>query len=451
MKSNTFSGFWIIFKYNLKQHMKTAKYLSSTILIALILIAGITGLIVFLSEPETETSDYKYDVKEIYVIDETKLGVPDYKGFASMLEEKDIAKTNFIETTESAEKVLNDKEADYLLIQKCVDDEYVLEVITGKNVDTSDEQVDANLSCLEEFLSASFQNHIYATSGLTGEQIVKILLPVETSIQEIAEDGSTGDEVDDTRMIIGIICIFVFVMLVYFMVLIYGVQICSDVPTEKTSKLVEQMLLSVTPTALVSGKILSMICSCIIQFIIWVLSIVAGIVLGNNVAMSVYDSDASVVSLAIEMLGKWFNGIGFSIPSIIMMVVLTCLGLIFYLLLAGISGSALSKPEAAGNVQAIFVLPLVISFLTLLYATDFISGNYNIPLIYNLIPFTAALSAPASVLLGTLSIPMAIVSALITIAVSFLLLYLAAKIYKGLLFFNGKKIKPKDIILIFKK
>ena len=159
MKSNTFSGFWIIFKYNLKQHMKTAKYLSSTILIALILIAGITGLIVFLSEPETETSDYKYDVKEIYVIDETKLGVPDYKGFASMLEEKDIAKTNFIETTESAEKVLNDKEADYLLIQKCVDDEYVLEVITGKNVDTSDEQVDANLSCLEEFLSASFQNH----------------------------------------------------------------------------------------------------------------------------------------------------------------------------------------------------------------------------------------------------------------------------------------------------
>lgn len=177
----------------------------------------------------------------------------------------------------------------------------------------------------------------------------------------------------------------------------------------------------------------------------------AGIVLGNNVAMSVYDSDASVVSLAIEMLGKWFNGIGFSIPSIIMMVVLTCLGLVFYLLLAGISGSALSKPEAAGNVQAIFVLPLVISFLTLLYATDFISGNYNIPLIYNLIPFTAALSAPASVLLGTLSIPMAIVSALITIAVSILLLYLAAKIYKGLLFFNGKKIKPKDIILIFKK
>ena len=78
------------------------------------------------------------------------------------------------------------------------------------------------------------------------------------------------------------------------------------------------------------------------------------------------------------------------------------------------------------------------------------SGNYNIPLAYNLVPFSAAMTAPASVLIGTLSVPMAIVSLIISVVSGMIILYVAARLYKGLMFFNGKKAKLKDFISAIK-
>ncbi len=446
MKKNSFKGFTTVFKHNLRVHMKSGKYLASTIILSLILFLGMGALLFFLTKSEGEKDKYDYNIDTVYVIDETGLGVPDYWMLANMMGLDYIGDTKFVTLNKTAKEAIEDEAVSYMVVQTKQDEQYLMELITGSGVDSGDEQVQKNLECLAEIVEMGFQNHIYMVSGLNEEQIVQALLPVGTSVEKIGEESE-----DEGKFAVGIATTMIFVMIVYFMVLIYGSQICADVPMEKTSKLVEQLLMSVSPYALVSGKILSMIVSCIIQFLLWIISLLLGVFAGDLLARSVYGLDESFLSVALDYLDKWFDGMGFTVPAIVMAVLLAVAGLVLYLLLAGLGGATLTKPENAGNVQSVFVLPLIISFFAVLYGTGLSDGSsYGVGLIYNLIPFTAAMSAPASVLMGTLSIPMACVSLAISIAFCLIVLWLAAKVYEGLLFFNGNKLTFKDIISVFK-
>ena len=181
---------------------------------------------------------------------------------------------------------------------------------------------------------------------------------------------------------------------------------------------------------------------------IWVVSIVVGLFGGSFAAELIHDLKQSRVRFYMDTLGEWFENSGFSVPAIILAILLLIMGLVFYLVLAGLAGSFVTKPEEASNVQTIFFLPMIISFFVVLPAIT--SGEGSIALIYNMIPFTAAMSAPGTVLIGNLSIAAACISLLIMIVCAVLFLILAARIYKGLLFFNGEKLTPKIIWGIIK-
>ncbi|MGN0436389.1 MAG: ABC transporter permease [Wujia sp.] len=446
MKESNLKGFGAVFKHNLRLKMKSTKYVASTIVVSLVLFIGMALLIFFTSKNSAEKEKYSFNVSEVYVVDETGLGIPDYKMMAAALGFDYAKDTKFISSDKAAKELIKDENVSYMVVQTKNEDGYVLQLVTGSNLSDSNTQRDKNLDDLKELMVMGFQNHIYMTSGLSEEQIVQALLPVGADVQKIGEETE-----DEGKLIVAIVLVYLFVMILYFMVLIYGTEICSDVPIEKTSKLVEQLLMSVSPYALISGKVLAKIFGCVVQFLIWVVSLILGVLAGDFIVRSVYSLDHSMVSTALEYLKKWFEGMGFTVPAIIMTVVLTIAGLVMYLLLSGLAGAFLTKPEQSGNVQSIFVLPLVIAFLAINFSSGIMEGRYDIPISYNMIPFTSAMTAPASVLIGTLSIPMAFVSLAIMVVCCMLILWLSAKIYEGLLFFNGNKLKTKDIINIFKR
>lgn len=450
MKNNILHGFGVVYRHNLRLHMKNIKYVISTVIVSLILLGGIAALIIFLTKSDKDKNKKDYNVEEIYVIDETGLGAADY----SMLAENmglDYAKdTKFTVSDAKPEELIKDEKVEYLLVQTRDEetDEYVIKIITGKKIDTDDKQVKKNIDCIEELSQAAFQNYVYMTSGLSIEQVIQVLLPVNASVEKI---GAEAEEIDENKMIFSMALTFILLFVVYFVVIIYGAGICADVPMEKTSKLVEQLLMSVSPYALVSGKILAMITSCLIQFVIWLLSLVGGIFAGDIFAKAIYDLDNSFVSTALEQLKKWFEGQGFTAPAIVLAILLFMAGLVIYLLLAGLGGAMLSKPEEASNVQTVFMLPLIISYFAIFYVSGIVTGGeFNIPVAVSLIPYTGAMAAPGSVLVGSLSVPMAILALVIDIVLCIIELFVAAKVYEGLLFFNGNKLKFKDIVAIFK-
>ncbi len=444
---NKMHGFKTVFSYNLGMHMKSKKYLAVTIILAVFLLAGLSIFIMIMGDKTGSDDQYTYSADKVYVIDETGLGVPDYSMYGAALGYEDAADTEFVKSDKSPEELVDNEGAQYVVVQKKSGDSFVLCVIFGNTDGAEDGQVDFNTSAMEEYLVPCFKTHLFQVSGLTEDQIVQVMLPVGINVSKIG-----GESEPQSRQAVAVIMILAFVMIIYFAVLIYGQQICADVPMEKTSKLVEQIMMSVTPYALVSGKILAMVTACVLQFIIWIGCIIGGILAGDVLSRTVLGVEDSVVTTILELLRGWFDGMGFSGASIVLAVLLFIAGLVFYLMLAGLAGSALARPEDASNVQGIFILPLVAAFMLVMFASGLTaSGNYNISLAYNLVPFSAAMTAPGSVLIGELSIPMAIVSLLISVVSGIFILYVAARLYKGMMFFSGKKAKLKDFISAIKE
>lgn len=446
MKSKGLKGFGIVFKHNLRIHMNNIRYIVATIAVALVFMIGVGLLVFFLTKSEAEKDKYDFNAEQIYVIDETGAGAADYATLCEMLGFDYVKDTKFTVSDQSANELLADDSVEYVIIQTKDDDEYVLQIITGKSVDTGKKQVKKNLECMEEFSQAVFQNHIYMTSGLTLHQVVQVLLPVDALVEEI---GNIDEGDNENKMLVTMLFTVLLLLVTYFIVCFYGAGICADVPMEKTSKLVEQLLMSVSPYALISGKVLAMIASCLIQFLIWVASIFGGIFGGDLIVRSVYDIDESFISMASRYLSDWLGGQGFTAGTIVLAVIHFMIGFVVYLLLAGLGGAMLSKPEEASNVQTVFMLPLMIAYFSIFFLSGAVDGN-DMPLIFNMIPFTSAMTAPSSVLLGSLSIPFSLLSIMVSVLCCMLELYIAAKVYEGLLFFNGNKLKLKDVVKVFK-
>lgn len=436
MEKRKLSGFLPVFKYTLQSQMKNAKYLTITFICAALLILGIGLVMVIVSEPDEVA---EFNINKVTVCDETGLGIPDYKMYAKAYEDTDLAGVEFKECTDAKEFVTKDSGMfqGVLVVQKETEEGFILEVIPSDLAELADE----TLETLAMSMSQYFQMHIYSSSGLSEEALTQALLGVNYNINDIGDEKTeTGKEL--VTLLVGMLFMFV----VYMMVLMYGQQICAEVSIEKTSKLVEQLLVSVTPYGLVSGKILAVITSSIIQFLIWVASIFIGIFGGDFVAKLVYDDYESKISVYLDFLSKWFGEMAFGIDTIIIAVLLMVVGLVFYLIIAGLAGSMVTKPEDTANVQAIFVFPLIIAFFFVMFA--FMEGEGTVGMVYHFIPFTSAMLTPGAVLLGDVSVWIGLASLLISVLGAVVLLYLSARIYKALLFFTGKKISLKAI---FKK
>lgn len=439
MKSFKLTGFSKVFSFTLKSHIKNKRFIITTVAFSLILMIGITVLLFIYTGSEKNKKNYKFDdLDKVYVSDETGFGIPDYSAYFQAMGNKELSNVEFVEIEDSEAFVKeNKKKSDMIVINQYLDnDEYIIRVISGIDVDEKKAEQFANL------LIPAFENQVYIKSGLSQEELVQILVPVDISVSRI------GEEFNKTKELITIIAFFIMMFLIYFMVLFYGQAICTEVSLEKTSKLVEQMLTSVTPYALLMGKILANITEAILQVFIWILSAVIGLIGGNFIVMNAYGLESNVVTQLFDILKENFKGQGFSVAAIVISIVLMLVSIIFYMIFAGFAGSLVTKPEEASNMQAIFILPMVVSYMIVLMTI--ISGEGKVPLIMNLIPFTGAMSAPGIVLVGNLSVGWGIIVLAIMIISSLLLLWLAARIYKGLMFYSGSKLSFKNILKVAK-
>ena len=73
---------------------------------------------------------------------------------------------------------------------------------------------------------------------------------------------------------------YVNIMLLYFLILFYGQGTANCVVLEKSSKLMDTMLVSVKPEAMVIGKVLAQAFTCVIQIALWVIGLWGGFAAG---------------------------------------------------------------------------------------------------------------------------------------------------------------------------
>lgn len=442
MKHN-FRGWNTVFGFTFRQATKGVGFKLVTALITVLILGAILLANVLVAKPEKADQMEPSPIKAVYVLDNSGLQPTDYKKMNPELSGEQFQNVQFMMATDqSREEVIKTAAADssqtIAVIITTKETGYEIEAVIPDNSTITKKQADALLGPM----SSGFESSKLMQAGLSVEQLTTVLKPVATSFSDIGESTS------QIAMVIKIIAPMLFGFMLYMMLLLYGQTISKSVSNEKTSKLMETLLTSIHPYALITGKVLAITSMAILQFVTWILATFVGLYGGNAIAHSIYPGYENSVIAVINFLKDNIGETALSLPAVILALLFFCVGFLFYCVIAGLAGCMVSKPEDVATTQAIFQFPIIISFLVCYLAP--IMGNEGILKVARYIPFTAPFSVPVDLITGTIGLAEGIIMLAILSIFTFLIVMLSARIYKGLLLYTGQKISFKMLGNILK-
>lgn len=225
-----------------------------------------------------------------------------------------------------------------------------------------------------------------------------------------------------------------FVLIMYVMILLYSQGMGKTIISEKSSKLMEMMLTSLHPMALIAGKIFALIAVALMQFFLWIVCGILGFYVGDLVAKVILPEYNNVVYMAIDLIRE-YGMEAFSPAGIILALLSLVFGFSLYCMISALIASTCSKTEEVTQKMGYFTLIVVagyiFSFVTLM---DTESIWFKV---CDYIPFSAAFRMPCDVLLGTFLWWEGLISLILTIACTMLAAYLAGKFYYMQVYYNG--------------
>ncbi len=288
----------------------------------------------------------------------------------------------------------------------------------------------------EEFLddfSGVINNAKIKASGIEEEKLEIVMSYVSVN-KMLAGDSekSVGQEVMESilPMILSII--------LYLVILIYGINMGNAVSVEKTSKLMEMMLTFTRPYALIFGKITALVSSAVVQMLSIVFGFATGFFLGDFVADNfVYSGYDNYVIEVIRIIQATNSMGAFSVVSIVLFMLTLIASILFYCMLAATTGSFANKTEDVANYMSYFQLLAVAGYLISLFLP--MKGIGWVNSILRIIPFTSAFVLPSDILLGKITQLSGLLYFMLLLGFSVVVSLVAGKIYMNQIFFRGKK------------
>ena len=424
-----------ILKFTFVQHVSTAAYRLTTIIVSLLIIAaGISGFVI---ADTVMGSEKVSDIDRVYVCDSGVLSGTDYNVLHQSGNElyKDVEFV-YAESSSSDEAVKEAAEfSDHACVLEVENDKngmFRLRVIKPEGFAAEKKSA----KHLSEYIRENLSYVVYEAGGLTDVQKNEIAAGV---VFEISVAGEEGNSVAD-EMLKNVIPLLLGVIL-YVLLCLYGQSVARCTVDEKDSKMMESLLVMTKPYNLIFGKILGMYLAAMLQLAVWIVSVIIGVSAG----MSYSEGAGNAVKGFLNMLAE--QG-GFTVSAAVTGIVILFIGFLMYIALAAFAGSFASKTEEINNYFGIYTLVVVV-FWMFPYMNQ-LSMNDHMLAILRYIPFSAPFMVPADVLVGNMSIGAAAVSGIIVLAATAVIVFLAARVYKALVLYRGEPVKMKDIAKIIK-
>ncbi len=407
-----------VFFFTLNAHLRTRGYLISTILVAFLLLLAIPGILLFADSQSGSVARstgialaVHTDGLDYAPLSQMNAGVyagVQYQGAATLDEARSLCEGN-------PNSVIVAVDGD------------VLSVLLPD--DTEIEESDAE--AFGTYLSSVYP---FLASGASAAQ------PAYTA-SAVAADPT--DMAESVRSIFAMVLPYVVMMLLYFMMLIYGQGVANGVIAEKTSKLMDLFLVSVKPAAMILGKTLSIALAGILQSCLWMGATVGGFALGSWLVKLVNPQTTLGIISFFDLLGSMsglFTPAGFALAVAILIA-----GFLMYCALASIGGAMAGKPEDLSVTNILFTIVLVGSFFACIFTGES-AGMVSKSPILGYIPFTAILVAPSRVLLGDMTIAQGLLSLGLIAAFAFVLVLIAGRIYTMMAFYRGNPPTPAKML-----
>lgn len=290
--------------------------------------------------------------------------------------------------------------------------------------------------------------------GVPENEIVRTLSGVHSTVSVAGEEP-----VSMVQQIINSVVPMISSIILFIFIFSYSQLVAQAVAIEKSSRIIEYLLTSVKPLAIILGKVLAMCCVSLMQFIIiglggtvgFLISLPFGIVSKVNTltqaagaaAMTGGDDPVSIVN----DIGAAFSNV--DAGALIIMIASFVLGFLFFAGIAGLAGASISKMEDLSSAIQPLSLIGVLGFY-LAYFPQITGEENTMSLIARYIPISSPFILPSDYLLGKIGIAEALVSIAILAAADVLVMLFVAKVYESIILHTGNRLKIGDMLKMSK-
>ncbi|WP_338753487.1 ABC transporter permease [Bacillus sp. FJAT-52991] len=404
------NSFWLMLSQSYLNKFKTKSFILTTLIVAIIIMVGANfEKIVDMFEGEDE---------------QTKIAVIDERGTLFQPLKQQLTAQNsdiqLIEATKQTEAQLTkdveqEKYEGYILLKR---DAQGLPTATYKALSVANSELVNEISqALQMIKGQEMANKL----KLSKEEMALWNAPVDVEKVALAKEAKSEEEMMQAQALVYILLFFI-----YLSVIIYANMIASEVAIEKSSRVMEILISSVSPVKQMFAKIIGIGLLGLTQMVIWL-----GVAYYAFSSQS-EDSVASVLGLT-----------SVSASLLIYAIVFFILGYFLYATIAALLGSLVSRLE---DVQQM-MMPLTFSVMIAFFMSMYGLGNPESPVITisSFIPFFTPMIMFVRV--GMLNIPMwEVATGIGILLVSILILgVIGARIYRGGVLIYGKSSSLKDL------
>ena len=269
---------------------------------------------------------------------------------------------------------------------------------------------------VREFLRAALVG-----DDLAPELVARMLDPADFNRIKISEDGSI-DKVSDKagRILVPLI----FGGLLMFGIIMGGSILINSVSEDKETRMIEVLLTSVSPLAVMVGKVLALGATGLIQIVVWVASVA---IIGPRI----FDQIPNAGQLAIE-------------PRVLALVIAFYLTgyLVFAVTMAGI-GAATSSVKEATQISTIVTMPSFVPvwFLPMLLENP----EGGIARVLSFIPFTAPVTMMMRLAASDVPLSDVVASLAVLLLTGVALLWISARVFRAGLLMYGQRMSLRGV------
>ncbi|HIV82395.1 MAG TPA: ABC transporter permease [Candidatus Salinicoccus merdavium] len=314
---------------------------------------------------------------------------------------------------------VTDNEGDILLTVE--DTVPIIATVESDSEISSGQQTEIELA-LDSVNRQMVINSLDLTEDEAGLMAAEIDVDFQTTESPADEDSGAAGEMDEPNYL-NVVIFYVTVFVMFFIVINYASQIGTEIAMEKSSRVIEMIVSSVSPVNHLFAKILAIICVSLTQLFFFVATIITVIYL--------VDIGTIISEFGLEANDR-------TLPMIIYSLVFLLLGLVLYLSVSALLGSFVSRMEDLQQA----LLPITLMSIGGMYLGMFNLFNPDNMLvkITSYFPFFTPFVMPLRLLdQGTshLTVWIGIVIVIITVIIA---VYFAARIYKGSILSTDKGI-----------
>lgn len=262
-------------------------------------------------------------------------------------------------------------------------------------------------------------------AGVTQEQLLEIDQPVQFEKVALEKGAKTEEELNQARVFV-----YVLLFVIYFSVIFYGNMVAVEVATEKSSRVMEILISSVSPVKQMFGKILGIALLGLTQYTI--------IILSGYLFMKLQDEEVSQTGFL-----SFLDFSNLTVSLVVYAIVFFILGYLLYATILAMVGSLVSRAE---EVQQL-IMPIQFLIIIAFFIAMFGLGTPSSPFvtIASYIPFFTPVVMFLRV--GMLAIPFWEVAISLALLIGTIIAFgiLGARVYRGGVLMYGKSSSLKDI------